>query len=150
MEFAGTATRVVEAAPWLSIRYRMRPVLMVLVLGPVCQHLATVTMIRSQSGATVWIFEWYPVATKYPWTVQTKTGRLVCLVSSTLILDAEKRFHLMMRRRVRPFFMWSSSIDALVAPGEDCCFHKYGKGLMAPYQFSKSPSEKAQDLTTAQ
>ena len=57
-----------------------------------------------ESGATVWIFEWYPVATKYPWTVQTKTGRLVCLVSSTLILDAEKRFHLMMRRRVRPFF----------------------------------------------
>ena len=38
IKFSSTKTRVLEADPGFIIEYRMRPVLMVPVLGPVCQH----------------------------------------------------------------------------------------------------------------
>ena len=56
MEFVQTITRVVEANLGLIIEYRMRPVLMVPVLGPVCQYAAATAMIGSQFGSSVWIF----------------------------------------------------------------------------------------------
>ena len=55
MEFVDTATKVVKADPGLIIEYRMRTLLIVPVLEPICQHAALAARIRSQSGASVWI-----------------------------------------------------------------------------------------------
>ena len=49
MEFAGTMIRVIEDI----IEYRMRPVLMVPVLGHVYQHASAAAMMMSQPGASV-------------------------------------------------------------------------------------------------
>ena len=55
MECAGTMIREAEADPWPIIEYRMRSMLMVPLLGPVCQHVAEATMIRSQPVVSVWM-----------------------------------------------------------------------------------------------
>ena len=57
-----------------------------------------------------------------PWTVWTKTVRPVRLVSSTLILGAERNSYISWYGKENgPLLIWLSSIDAHVAPGEDCC-----------------------------
>ena len=53
--FADTTIRVVEAAPGLFIEYRMRPVLIVLVLEPVWQHMEAAAIISNQSLVSVWM-----------------------------------------------------------------------------------------------
>ena len=53
MEYTGAMNRVMEADRGLIFEYRMRPVLMVPFLGPVCQHTVAAVMIRTQSGALV-------------------------------------------------------------------------------------------------
>ena len=53
IEFTGMTTRVIEADRGLIAECRIRPVLMVPVLGPVCQHAATAVMTRSQARASV-------------------------------------------------------------------------------------------------
>ena len=47
MEFAGTISRVVEIDLGLNMEYRMRPMLMVPVLGYVCQHASVAAMMMS-------------------------------------------------------------------------------------------------------
>ena len=109
MKFARTTPRVVEGDTGLIIEYRTRQVLMVQISGPVCQNAVAAAMIGSQFGASVWMFERYPAAIELPMTMQTKTRHTVRLISSVLILDAERKlFHLMIRRRE-----WSLLCDRL-------------------------------------
>ena len=50
-------------------------------------------------------YEIYPAATRHIWTVRTKTRPPVRLISSSPILNAERKlFHLMIRRRAWPSF----------------------------------------------
>ena len=53
MEFAGTVIRVLDADPLLIVEYHMRPVVVVPVLGPACQHAAAGAMIRNQYEMSV-------------------------------------------------------------------------------------------------
>ena len=55
VEYAGTTTRVMEADLRLIFEYRRRPVLVVPVLGPVCQHAAVAAIINGQFGASVYM-----------------------------------------------------------------------------------------------
>ena len=108
MKSVGTTTRVVvETDPGLIIEYRMRGVLFGPRLRPDYQHAVAAVMMRcSQSVASVWLFEWFTAATKRPWTVGTATGRPIRLISTTMILDAERNlFRPMIRQRV-----WSSVV----------------------------------------
>ena len=93
---------------WLETHniYHMRPVLRVPVLVLVCQH---ARWRRRWSGVSLGhrsgCLEQYPAATKRPWTMQTKTMCPLRLISSTLIMDAERTiFHLIIRRGARPSF----------------------------------------------
>ena len=80
--------RVVEAGPGLISKYHMRSVMMVTVRVRVYQNVLWVTMIRDQSGASIWILERYPANTECSWTMQTKIQRLIRLINSAM--DAEK------------------------------------------------------------
>ena len=53
MEFAGTMIRMLDADPVLIVEYHMRPVVVVLVLGPACQHAAVAAIIRNQYEMSV-------------------------------------------------------------------------------------------------
>ena len=86
---SGTYITVLENDHGLISKQHMRRVLMLPIVVPAYQHAAVAVVVRSKSGASVWMsqFERNPAATKHPWTMWTTTGRPVLLISSTLILD---------------------------------------------------------------
>ena len=127
---------------------------MVPVLVPVCQ-------IRQQwrwSGVSLQNLsecpERYPAATKRLWTARTNRRYLIPLMSSALILDAERNpFPYVIQRRVRPSFDRIAFNWCRSSIRWDSWCHEYGllrRNIVTLQYFSTSPSEKARKLRTKQ
>ena len=94
---------------WTHEQKHMRPVLLVPVLVYVCQHVMAAVWSGHSLGHRCGYIERYAAVAKHIWTVQTKTRLPIHLISSTMVLDAERKlFHLMKWK------MACSSFDVIV------------------------------------